>query len=81
MIREKISPIEVKRVFLMNRNQLFRKLKELNPRALAAVETLIAANNIPRIVDVIFKKMAKDLDKVTRRRQRKGRKHTRKLRL
>ena len=81
LIREKISPIEVKRVFLMNRNQLFRKLKELNPRALAAVETLIAANNIPRIVDVIFKKMAKDLDKVTRRRQRKGRKHTRKLRL
>ena len=81
LIREKISPIEVKRVFLMNRNQLFRKLKELNPRALAVVENLIEENNIPRIVDVIFKKMAKDLGKVTRRRQRKGRKQTRKLRL
>ena len=65
----------------MNRNQLFRKLKELNPRALAVVENLIEENNIPRIVDVIFKKMAKDLGKVTRRRQRKGRKQTRKLRL
>ena len=81
LIREKISPIEVKRVFLMNRNQLFRKLKELNPRALAVVENLIEENNIPRIVDVIFKKMAKDLGKVTRRRQQKGRKQTRKLRL
>ena len=80
LIREKISPIEVKRVFLMNRNQLFRKLKELNPRALAVVENLIEENNIPRIVDVIFKKMAKDLGKVTRRRQQKGRKQTRKLR-
>jgi hypothetical protein len=64
----------------MNRNQLFRKLKELNPRSLAAVETLIAENNIPRIVEVIFKKMAKDIGKVSRRRQRKGRKQTRRLR-
>ena len=65
----------------MNHNQLFRKLKELNPRAPAAVKKLIDEKNIPRIVEVIFKKMVKDLGKVTRRRQRKGRKHTRKLRL
>ena len=81
LIREKISPIEVKRVFLMNRNQLFRKLKELNPRALAVVENLIEENNIPRIVDVIFKKMIKDVSKGSPKRRKAGRKHTRKLRL
>jgi hypothetical protein len=80
LIREKISPIEVKRVFLMNRNQLIRKIKELYPRAQAGVETLIEENNISKIVDSIFKKMSKDVSKVTRRRQRMGRKHTRKLR-
>jgi hypothetical protein len=80
LIRDKISPIEVKRVFLMNRNQLIRKIKELYPRAQAAVETLIEENNISKIVDSIFKKMSKDVSKITRRRQRMGRKHTRKLR-
>jgi hypothetical protein len=80
LIRDKISPIEVKRVFLMNRNQLIRKIKELYPRAQAAVETLIEENNISKIVDSIFKKMSKDVSKVTKRRQRMGRKHTRKLR-
>ena len=65
----------------MNRNQLFRKLKELNPRALAVVENLIEENNIPRIVDVIFKKMIKDVSKGSPKRRKAGRKHTRKLRL
>ena len=65
----------------MNRNQLFRKLKELNPRALAVVENLIEENNIPRIVDVIFKKMIKDVSKGSPKRRKTGRKQTRKLRL
>jgi hypothetical protein len=80
LIKQKIPHVEVKRVFLMNGNQLIRKIKELYPRAQSAVETLIEENNISKIVDSIFKKMSKDVSKVTRRRQRMGRKHTRKLR-
>ena len=78
---KKLTRVEVKQIFLMKRNQLIKKLKELYPRAEAAIEALIEENNFLTIVNAIIKQMIK-VKTLSRKRNRKtGRKHTRKLRL
>ena len=71
----------MKQIFLMKRNQLIKKLKELYPRAEAAIEALIEENNFLTIVNAIIKQMIKAKTPSRKRNRKTGRKHTRKLRL